>query len=1293
MTENRNGQVVTFYSFKGGTGRTMALANVAWILAESGKRVLVADWDLESPGLHRFFHPFLDPSVLRGTGGIIDMIRAFEAETTKNKSRPEGWEAEFARVERFAFSLKYTFPGGGSLDFLSAGRQNQDYAAGVSGLDWDVFYDRLGGASLFDALRADMKHNYDYALIDSRTGLSDVANICTIHLPDVLVDCFTFSEQGIDGAAMVAREVAGTYATRKIRVLPVPMRVDLAEKDKADAGRSLAMHRFANLPSGLDEQQRQRYWSDVEVPYHAYYAYEETLATFGDRPNAKGSLLSAYENLTSAITEGAVTSLPAMDEAVRTRWRSRFERKQFVPNEEIVLRYVLRDQVWAEWIERVLAPAGIRVIDSWETEETAPAREALPTRTLTIVSSAYAESPPDSLAPPEPPGSDAPLAVYVDDVRPLAEFQSDSSVFLDGLSAVEAANRLLQLIGRDGLPAEDPSTGRGARFPGTGPELINAPVANVQFTGREYDLRELRRVLRLTQSGGSPLVVLHGLGGVGKTQIALEYVHRFRGAYDLIWWVGADPALFIDTALGDLGKRMGLPEQANLPAMVRAVLDTLGKGEAYPRWLLVFDNAEEFEEIKNFLPQGVRGHVLVTSRNQTWGDSATSLPVDVFHRRESIEHLRRRVPGIPDDDADRVAEALGDLPIALAVGGALLAASGTTVGAYLEQIAEGDASLESNWDLSLNRLREESPAAYRLLELCSVLAPEIALDLLNSRSIGQLLRDYDPSVPSRWGAAKLIQQINRLALLKLDTRAQQIRVHRLLQGVVRGRMAPDELSTTRQQVLSALAAARPEADVDDADGWPRYQMLWPHLEVTERAQREALESDDPALWELLVDRVRYVWLRGGLVQGGELARRIDQVWSERIGSGPEADSHPLRTPLLRLRFNLANILREQGRFDEAHALDEATLEQQRQLLGESHTDTLMTAGGLAADLRALGFYGQALERDQGTHAAWALEFGEDYPRTLAAQNNLAASWRLTGNFAEARRLDELTLERRRIVLGRDNYWTYSSASMLARDLREAGDYERSVALLRDVVSGLRNLRGPNAAATLSAQGNLAVSLRSTGEVTEAARLLGSTYETLRQHFGEDHPETLSCRLSRATTLLALGDAPAADAELREVKKSYTQFLGPEHPHTLVCESNLAVVARARGDRQRALASAAAASNGLAKALHAEHPFLLASVMNLAVCRAEADDIGGALELAERLIGQMRKALGAHHPDTLRCGANLALIRLRLGNRGYAVDESSVDVRELASVLGASHPDVQTLQERRLLDRVLDPHPF
>lgn len=1309
MTTSRDGHVVTFYSYKGGTGRTMALANVAWILAANGKRVLVVDWDLESPGLHRFFHPFIKPNALASTGGVIELIRGYEWATIE--PRPDArWIERYASVQKYSFSLDWKgFPEGGSLDYLSAGRENIDYNATVAATNWDDFYERLGGGQFFDALRVDMKRHYDYTLIDSRTGFSDVADICTIHLPDTLVDCFTLSEQGIDGAARMARTVRGRYAVRNIRILPVPMRVDPAEKDKADAGRSLAVRRFEGLPAGLSDVERQAYWAAVQIPYQAFYGYEETLATFADQPGGTNTLLSSYEALTRYITNGEVRSLPPMEESVRTRVAARFIRRQSVAEDEVVLRFAPQDQVWAEWIAHVLVTAGMRVfLPSLAEAGQEPAATPPTARTLTIVSHANVVSEAAFISA-DSTTARLPLAAYVSDVPRLANVPLSNSAQIAGQPAAAAVERILGLVGRTGIEPDTVLVG-GPRYAGDENKIFNIPQRNSRFTGREEDLRRLRGHLRersaVVLSGAQP-VALQGMGGIGKTQLAIEYAYRFRTAYDVVWWINADPVGEIETSLIDLGSQLGIPLESSGPDNARTVLQALGRTR--DRWLLIFDNAEDPESVSEYIPHG-QGHVLITSRNPSWGERAQPVPVDVFQRRESVDHLSQRVPRIRLEEAAQIAELLADLPIAIAAAGAWLADTGTPVEDYIRNLqAEGpsaalevtsDRSIQRTWDLSLERLRERSEAAYRLFQLCCMLAPEIALDLVYSDELAELLKPIDPRVSVRMVRGSLVQQINRLALLRVDQRGEggpakdrgrggQILIHRVVQAVVQSRMTEQERIEARSQVQRVLAATRPSGVVEEPETWPRFRILWPHLDVT-----EVVSSPDSAVRELIIDRVRYQWIQGDLAAGRARADRTIEVWQELLPTITNIDDHrELRRQLLHLRFNLANILREMGLVQASREMDEEVLAEQRELLGGAHPDTLMTAGGLAGDLRGLGQYQEALERDSATYSLWLENFGEDHPRTLAALNNLAVCDRLMGDFRSARDRDELVHQRRRIVLGETNPFTLFSASAFARDVRDAGDYERSVLLLRAVHKGCVDSRGPESRAALTAQSNLAVSLRSAGAVEEAVQLHDDAYERLNDMLGPANPETLSCRVSLALSHLAVGDPERARRELEGVVPIYRDVLGGTHPHTLVCLTNLAMAERASGNPESARTLAREAARGLRHVLGPDHPYTLSVQMNLAICEADLGELPTALALLEEAAPKMGVALGEEHPNSLRCLGNVALVAHAVGRLG--AEERIADVRErlIRRLNSSTHPIVEGLRKRHYLYRIIDPHPF
>ncbi|MFF3814305.1 FxSxx-COOH system tetratricopeptide repeat protein [Streptomyces bacillaris] len=1307
MSAGRDGRIVTFYSYKGGTGRTMALANTAWILAANGKRVLAVDWDLEAPGLHRFFHPFLEPATLGATTGVIDLITEYAWAATSPAQRADDWHRDYARIQPHAVSLTpevlgWEFPKGGTLDFVSAGRQNREYSATVSTFDWDNFYDRLGGGHFFDALREDMKTHYDYVLIDSRTGLSDIADICTVHLPDVLVDCFTLSDQSIDGAASVARQISERYTGRPIRIFPVPMRIDEGEKEKADAGRALARLKFDRLPRDLSGDELTAYWGAVEIPYRPYYAYEETLATFGDEAGLTNSLLSAFERLTAVITDREITSMPPVGEEVRLRIRDAFTRRRPALPADLLLSYVAENRMWADWIEAVLTRAGFRVVPRDVSAERPPEEGVLTTetaaRTVVLLSTAYLKSQRAvdlwQRAVSEDPGGGRRqlLPLRVGDVRLTAPYIDRNPVDLFRLDEVHATTALMRALDRpvqlvDGMTP-------GPRFPGTVPRIWNVPPRNPGFTGRSLVLERMR-----DQLGGGMAVVLpqpqtlYGLGGVGKTQVALEYVHRFMADYDLVWWISSEQSDDVVASLAELAVRLGAQGGEDMAAASQEAVDLLRRGVPSDRWLLVFDNADDPETLRRHFPQGGSGHILVTSRNQSWSQHGDALPVDVFLREESVEHLQRRAPGLSDEDADQVATAVGDLPLAVEQAAAWIAETATPIDTYLEQLARQAPQVlalnqpagypepvAATWNISIARLKERSPAAVRLLQLCAFFAPEpISANLLYSKEMIEALKPYDSSLQEKLVLGRVIREIGRFALAKVDQVSNSIQVHRLVQAVIKAQLSEEEQREARHVVHRILAGARPDDDepIDNPETWPRFATIWPHL-----GPSDARHCKEPETRRLLIDRVRYLWKRGDVRTAWTLGEELRQTWLEMLG---ERDLQ-----YLYLCFHLSNILRTRGRYVEAKELDEFTLHRQREVLGPEHPHTYMTTSSLAIDLGLLGDYERAIELATEAHEGFGQIFHDSHPRTLAAANNLALNLRSIGQYARAREIDQDVYDRRTEVLGAKHPYSLSSAMNLARDLREVGRYEDSVGLLSRTYESFKETLGRTYPTTLSAAKSLAVSLRRAGRLEDARRLTVATRARYKAKYTSANPDSLACDLNLAADLFAAGEAVEARDTAQEVVDQYMKVPGEKHPYTLAAQNNLGVYLSGTGEAERAEQILTLVVASMRERFGREHPNTLFCVMNLANATADRGDLPLVLETEQRLAVQLRQALGAHHPETLAMISNMAATLDALGREEEAARVRAEVVGELSRQLGDEHPLTQIARDERRFRRELEP---
>ncbi len=312
----------------------MALANFAWILASSGKKVLVIDWDLEAPGLHRYFRPFLaDPDLLE-TEGLIDTFWSLAAIAMANapaetssgeKQQPDQHHADVVEAlddGRRRLDWK-RFPPGAYIDFIGAGRQGSTYSERVNTFDWKRFYE-LGGARLLETAKDHLCARYDWVLIDSRTGVSDTSGICTIQMPTTVIACLTLNRQSIDGVTAILRSIQAFRSPSvdgsKIEFFPVCMRIENAEQIRLERARRYARPALAPfLPTDMQSNARE-YWDRMEIAYRPAYAFEEVLAAFGDATDVAGaadSMLSQVEAMARCITRDPTLSLPEMGEADR----------------------------------------------------------------------------------------------------------------------------------------------------------------------------------------------------------------------------------------------------------------------------------------------------------------------------------------------------------------------------------------------------------------------------------------------------------------------------------------------------------------------------------------------------------------------------------------------------------------------------------------------------------------------------------------------------------------------------------------------------------------------------------------------------------------------------------------------------------------------------------------------------------------------------------------------------------------------------------------------------------------
>ncbi|MGW3496447.1 FxSxx-COOH system tetratricopeptide repeat protein [Streptomyces sp. NPDC001020] len=959
---------------------------------------------------------------------------------------------------------------------------------------------------------------------------------------------------------------------------------------------------------------------------------------------------------------------------------------------------------WAAWIGDRLERRGLRVVYlRWDSPAQIPLADLLRDlklaegRVLIIVSEWYFQLGPRTheewnaalreVVSPDPSRF---AAVSVTTSPVPAATAVLAAADLTNMGADEAERRLLDRLDlpTDRLPESANENLRGPRFPAAMPEVWGGvPRRNTRFTGRESLLNDAYHLLQ-TAEPGAGVVTLHGMSGVGKTQLAAEYVYRFGSEYDVVWWVSAEKRVTYRRLLAELAPKLGLTTGQEYGERLRAVRDSLRRGDPYARWLLVLDGADEPDQIWDLVPTGP-GHVLITSRNPEWSEhNSKLLDVPVYERYESVAFIRRRAPRLTDAEADQLAEALEDLPLLLDQTAGWLNDSDLSVDDYIALLEGGidqdvvrvsadfPVAFQTAWSILLNKLRETVPESVDLLRLCTFFAPGfIPVRLLKEmpndelpEQIAGLLND-----PLLWN--KAINQLRQYSVVRLESHdttsddtastGESLYLHRMVHQIVHKDMPDEDRGEFVEVVRRALAAADPRRPTDP-DLWPAYAEIVPHLKFA-----DVLNSTDSSIQRLVFNCLRYMYFSGEYRAGIKLGERALRAWRSLLG-----ETHPR---IWELTYHYANLLRAVGEYGRTEAIERIAVEHLREERGPQDLEHIRAASGLAADLRGLARYDEALEISQWILVAYRELLGEQDSRTLNAQNNLAATLVLLGRYDEALEIDRRTLDARRLLLRARHPWTLYSEMSYAIDLRLLGRYGDAESIQARNVREQVIVMGANNPSTFKAQHNLALCHYRNGERDKAGQLFTSVLERSERVLGETDPDTLRFTISQSCFAREHGDIDQARELSEAVVARYEVMLAEGHPFVAGARANHALILRSVGEREQAHALIEQALADMTTAVGENHPWTLGCAINASALRNLVGDSESAAALSKETAARAAEALGRTHPLTLSARIAQAADLRDLRDRRQAEKLEQEALSDLAATLGTQH--VHTVSAR------------
>jgi tetratricopeptide (TPR) repeat protein len=823
------------------------------------------------------------------------------------------------------------------------------------------------------------------------------------------------------------------------------------------------------------------------------------------------------------------------------------------------------------------------------------------------------------------------------------------------------------------------------------PPLWNIPYRrNPFFTGREETLSHLYASLSAENAVAlaDPLGIT-GLGGVGKTQTALEYAYRYSTEYSAVFWVYADSIQALISSLIRLAHMLNLPErnEQDQYIIVEAVLRWL---RLHTGWLLIFDNVEDFPVIEPFLPKGGSGHILFTTRVHGLSGFAQRLDVQKMEpdtgallllRRAAILPLQGTLKQSTTDDqnvAREIAHVLGGLPLALDQAGAYIKEMPCSLQNYLAQYqvrhqellqARGSfdqeylAAVATTWSLSFEKVHQANPAAAVLLDFCAFLAPDAIPEEMIMGGAPYLDSPLQDVVIDPVLFDQAIMTLLAYSLVDRHANNDTLSIHRLVQTVLQDALLPEKKMYWMERVVLLANSAFPSGDFAT---WIACERLLSHVLIgADWIKQEHMVF--PEAMRLLNQAGYYLEKRAQYDEAEPLYLRARTICERQMGA-----EHPNFATILN---NIALLYSDQGKYREAEPLYLQALAIREKGLGPEHPEVAQSLSNLAGLYRDQGKYAVAEPLYQRALTIAERQLRPDHLNTATSLNNLADIYRLQEKCAEAEVLykwAQIIYERQ---LGGEHPDTATSLNNLAILYKEQGKYAEAEPLLMRFLEIREQFLGSQHPETAQCLNNLAMLYSDQGKYTEAEPLLKRALNIRERQLGGEHPDTATSLNNLAVLYKKQGRYAEAELLYMRALTIYERHQGLEHSSIALVLNNLADLYQQQRKYTEAEPLLKQALAIYEQQLGAQHPSTASVLNNLALLYKEQGKYTEAEPLLKQALFIWEQKWGSMHLSIAHCLNNLAALYDDQGKHAEAEPLYLRALRIQEQQLEAMHPSI------------------